>query len=512
MKSNIPYLLAALLVISLLACQKEYVIPANADFSDPVVNRSGADRIQRGDFTSFVDLSRGVMNRTWTLPSSATIINADGKDPSELPLVHVQFDEPGEYEVGLSIEFAEASLNLDTTFTVQVLDFIKTELAVVDIQAGFFEQTPTQITMYEGGTITFGDASEGAPNRREWFFEGGDPRKAGGISVEDDLLVDTLPVQYPAIGVYDVQLISWRQYPEGDPDTVLLRDFVNVIENVDPPSVVSIEEDEAGVVHLAYNLPVKAGGDLLPHFALTVNGAPAEIASIGINPQDNRVVDIMPVVNIDKFAAASLSYDGNGPLSRLNDVAAPDFSDQTVQPFIPVNLLVEAGMDPTFESGTLDGWNTALVPANANPDTNNDGASVGLTDDSYGGTKAMVVHLNADQSMEADQKNNFRLLTDIANFPLQFEEGVTYKVGFWYKLVGEGVAEFTWRMHGEGWPPAMGGGWNPGAPTDWKYKEITFNAPNPEELPKGSMSVHFIGKPTNATADIYFDNISVFTE
>lgn len=512
MRNNIFYFLPAILLIGIFACQKDYVIPANADFSDPVVNRSGAKQIQRGDFTSFVDLSRGVLNRTWTIPASATIINAEGRAPSELSLVHVQFDDPGEYEVGLSIEFDDPTLNLDTLFPVEVLDYIRTELAVVDIAAGFFEQTPTQITMYEGGTITFGDASAGKPNRREWTFEGADPRKAGGISVEEDLLVDTLAVQYPAVGVYDVQLISWRQYPEGDPDTVLLKDYVNVIENVEPPTIVGITEDEQGVIHLSYNLPMKTGGDLTSHFTLSVDGVPTEITAVSLNPQDDRILDITPALNIDKLAEAKLSYDGNGPLSRLNDIAAPAFSGEDIEVFIPVNLLVQAGMDPTFESDNLDGWNSVLEPANSAPETNNAGAGFELTEDAYEGNRAMVVHINAGENMETDQKNNFRINTDIANFPIRFEAGLTYKVGFRYKIVGDGANQFTWRMHGEGWPPAMGGGWSPGAAIDWTYREITFNAPNPEALEKGKMSIQFIGNANNARADIYFDNISVFTE
>ena len=210
MKKIIYQPLAVIFMLLLvLSCQKEYVAPANTDFSDPLAAASGANRVQRGGFTSFADLSKGVVNRTWIVPESATIINAEGKDPAELDIVHVQFNEPGEYEVGLQSEFQDATVSLDTFFTIQVLDYVKTSLDVVSINAGFFEETPTQISMYEGGAITFADSSQGAPNRRLWLFPGGDPAKVGGLSVEEDEEVSTITVQYPTIGVYDVQLITW---------------------------------------------------------------------------------------------------------------------------------------------------------------------------------------------------------------------------------------------------------------------------------------------------------------
>ena len=137
-------LIIGLFLVSLIACEKEGTIDEYTDFSDPGATASGDMTIQRGDFTSFADLSKGVTKRTWTLPETGSIINLEGRDPSDMELIHVQFDVPGQFEVNLKDEFKDSSVKLDTTFNVTVLDYIKTNFEVVSIDAGFYEQTPTQ--------------------------------------------------------------------------------------------------------------------------------------------------------------------------------------------------------------------------------------------------------------------------------------------------------------------------------------------------------------------------------
>ena len=201
-----------LIIITIIACQKDDGITEYNNFSDALAT-SGDKRIQRGDYASFADLSKGVIDRIWTIPETASVINTEGRDPSNMDLIQVQFDEPGQFEVNLKDEFINSAVVLDTTFNVTVLDYIQTNFDVVSIDASFYEETPTQITMYEGGTITFQDVSQGSPNRRKWTFPGGDPSSAGGISIEEDDDVSTISVTYQTIGTYDVELISWRQYP-----------------------------------------------------------------------------------------------------------------------------------------------------------------------------------------------------------------------------------------------------------------------------------------------------------
>ena len=129
----------------IIACQKDDAIP-QYNFSDAIAT-SGDKRIQRDDFASFADLSKGVISRTWTVPQSASIINLEGRDPSEMDLIQVLFVEPGQFEVNLKDEFIDSAVELDTTFNVTVLDYIQTNFDVISIDSDFYEETPTQITM-----------------------------------------------------------------------------------------------------------------------------------------------------------------------------------------------------------------------------------------------------------------------------------------------------------------------------------------------------------------------------
>ena len=321
--------IVSFVLFGVIACQKDDAIPEYNNFSDALAT-SRDKKIQRDDFASFADLSKGVTNRTWTIPESASIINLEGRDPSEIEIIRVQFDEIGQFEINLKDEFIDSAVQLDTTFNVTVLDYIQTNFDVISIDSDFYEETPTQITMYEGGTITFQDVSLGSPNRRKWTFPGGDPSSAGGISIEEDDDVSSISVTYPSIGTYDVELISWRQYPEGTADTLRLQNYINVTENLEPPTIISLVEDVEGVIDLKYNLPLQSSNDLLNNFTFTVDGNDVEIISVTIDSNDNRVVKITPNVNPNLLSSATLTYDGDGDLARTNGVLVPAFSNEVV--------------------------------------------------------------------------------------------------------------------------------------------------------------------------------------
>ena len=127
---------------------------------------------------------------------------------------------------------------------------------------------------------------------------------------------------------------------EGAKDTLHLKSYINVIENIDPPTIKSIIEDESGVIQLSYDLPLKASEDLLPHFTLAdENGVEYAISKVSINSDDNRIVDIETDINIKSDQTAYLSYDDSeGVLTRVNDIPANSFDDQLVSLYFPQNL------------------------------------------------------------------------------------------------------------------------------------------------------------------------------
>jgi hypothetical protein len=400
-----------LIVIAIIACQKDDVIPEYNSFSDALAN-SGDNRIQRGDFASFADLSKGVTNRTWTIPESASIINLDGRDPSQVELIQVQFDEPGQFEVNLKDEFINSAVVLDTTFNVTVLDYIQTNFDVISIDSSFFEETLTQITMYEGGTITFQDVSLGSPNRRKWTFQGGDPSSAGGVSIEEDGDVGTISVTYPSIGTYDVELISWRQYPEGATDTLRLQNYINVTENLEPPTIMSIIEDAEGVIDLKYNLPLQSTNDLTSHFEVIIDGTSVGIQNVYLDPNDSKVVKITPSINPNILSSATLTYDGDGDLARINDAPVLAFSNEEVNLHSIVDQEIYG-----FEDGGL-GWVTA--PA---WDWDNLGEITYPTENAATGQYSIKMEANSDARCRAFSKKDgsYFNLDNSKNYTIEFK-------------------------------------------------------------------------------------------
>ncbi|MEM9931806.1 MAG: hypothetical protein AAF840_18550, partial [Bacteroidota bacterium] len=220
-----------------------------------------------------------------------------------------------------------------------------------------------------------------------------------------------------------------------------------------------------------------------------------------------------PAINIFHTSNTQLSYDGNGGLTRINDVPAPAFTDEGVTLTTPPNVLESAGIAFDFENGNTAGWDLInWEAANANPTTNNSGVSAEHTTDSHSGNGAVVFHLNANEDLGVDEKNNLRFSTDFASFPMALEAGKQYRLEFWFKVEGEGGQEFTTRYHsGGGWPPAHGGGWSPGAQTDgWQFRTINFNAPLDAAVSDGRMSIQFISKTNNLKADIFIDDMLMY--
>ncbi len=341
-----------LFLIGIIACKNDDLSLLSTEFSDAVAAASGKNIIERGDFTSFVDLSKGVVKRTWSLPESATILNLKNNDTSKLEIIHVRFDEPGIFNVNLKSEFKIDSVTLNKTFRVTVLDYIKAKLEVKSINSSFFEESPNQITIYEGGEITFSDVSTGEPNRRVWRFDGGYPDKAGGIGVAEDKEVKNVTVSYQEIGIYDVELISWRKNPDGEPDTILLNGFINVIGNPNPPQIVNVKTENEKIIHLKYDLGLKLRGDISSNFTLKVDGEEVEIASVVLSREDNQTVEIVSSEKIKWFSDCTLSYDGQGELTSKNNISAEMFLDLPLI-FDPINIANEFIYG--FENGG-EGW------------------------------------------------------------------------------------------------------------------------------------------------------------
>jgi len=402
------------MAILLFSCENENDVAI--DFSDPIDVASGNTTIEVNNFTSFADISKGVVQRQWILPESTSILNSDGKDPSELDLIHLQFDAVGKYDVQLICEFLDPTVSLDTVFSVNVLDTITAAIEVKEIVSDYIEQTEDQIIMYENGAITFEDVSTGSPNRRTWSFPGGSPLQAGDISIEEDALVKNIIVSYQTIGVYDVELTSWRQFPDGEPSKVILKDFVKIIENIDPPTIQSIGETKEGVILLNYDFPLQHSDALTAHFTLTVNGSEAALAEVRLSELNPNTVEIIPVSKTPKDAVATLTYDGASDLRKENDVLVAAFNDQLITNYTPPNIADDTIYG--FEDGGA-GWTQSWQWDNL-------GLISFITDKAATGTYSMKMEATTDAKCRAYSRNANE--NELPNF--QLEAGKNYTIEF----------------------------------------------------------------------------------
>ena len=87
---------------------------------------------------------------------SAYIANLDGKQPGDLDLIHVVFEEAGDYEVNLKAEFEVDSVALDTTFSVKVWIMFNLRLKSLQLkQTSLEEQTENQLLCMKGGLLIY---------------------------------------------------------------------------------------------------------------------------------------------------------------------------------------------------------------------------------------------------------------------------------------------------------------------------------------------------------------------
>ncbi len=323
------------------ACEEEYEIPGDPNFSDPAATR-GPDEIQVADFVSFSDLSQGVSSRTWTVPESAEILNDNGATTSSKSIIHVKFNSPGEHDVKLTSAFNNPDVSLDSTFTITVYDSITANIAVTEVLGKNAEIGADKIKIEAGSQVVWADNSTGNPNTWKWSFEGADIESAD---------TETITTQYKSLGFFDVSLISSRVNPYGRPDTVVLADFVEVIPSSEPILVNKIEENEAGQIQIFFSRNVDIPLNEEGNFTVKIDDVEATINSITRDAIDESIINIAIAENFRNVQTGMVSYNGNGALQSSDFVKIAAFTDTEASPFF-VNLLANSG----FETGDMTGW------------------------------------------------------------------------------------------------------------------------------------------------------------
>jgi hypothetical protein len=154
--TSLKYLLFLPVLLQFLfnSCVKEYG-KEQEETKELMATVSADKAVAGGDVLTFIDLSLGVKNRTWTFPGGVPAT-------SDKPEVGVVFGEEGNIAPTLLVEYFDGtkdSMSFPITiFPVLIADF-----------------TPSATRIKVGETVTFTDQSIGGATAWSWEFEGGTP-------------------------------------------------------------------------------------------------------------------------------------------------------------------------------------------------------------------------------------------------------------------------------------------------------------------------------------------------
>ncbi len=467
MKKYIFYTAFIMLGLIILgACEDEYEIPGDPNFSDPSATR-GPNTIQVTDFVSFSDLSQGVTSRTWTVPESAEILNDDGATSSDKSIIHVKFNQPGEHDVSLSTAFNDPNVSLDSTFTITVYDSIMANIAVTEVIGKNAEVGADKIKIEAGSQVLWADNSTGNPDTWAWSFEGADIESAN---------TETVTTQFKSLGLFDVRLISSRGNPYGRPDTVILADFVEVIPSTEPILVNKIAENAEGLIQIFFSRNIDVPLNEEDNFTVMIDDVEATVTGVTRDGIDESIMNIAIAENFRNIQTGSVSYNGSGNLQSSDFVKIEAFTDTEASPFF-VNLLTNSD----FETGDMTGWSNWDQGA---------GSVEVISDAAFSGDFGLHV-----QRVDA-QNNIYNTLTT------SIEEGKMYRIRFNIRhLEGDGdIWHFAqiytpdpWGTTGQKWYPTK---------LDWQTIDKDV---------EGAAYVESVFQfAMRADGDYYIDNVVVF--
>ena len=499
MKNIVKLLLIITGAVAIYACEDEFEVPGDPNFADPAA-AGGPNEIEVSNFISFADLSQGAKSRAWTVPETAEILNDNGATSSSLPIIHVQFNQPGEFEVNLSTIFNNPNINFDSAFTITVLDSIATAFEAGEVTGNNPVVGPDKITLEAGSQIVWNDMSTGNPDAWSWFFEGGDPPTS----------TEQVPtVQYKSLGVFDVGMVSRRESPFGRPDTLWLQDYIEVIPSTEPIVINSANENAEDVIELVFSRNLQPAVFQVSNFTLTVDGAAAEISSIGVSTTDLSILNVIPAVPLKNTQTASLSYNGNGVLQSSDFVKAEAFEDLEIMLYAP-NLFTD---NPGFEDGNIDAWGALYGDATG-------GASMeAYNGDAHSGAYSLRVVMD-----DATAETNLKLSSEGSEFPFKLEEGKVYRLEFWIKVIDK-FNEITVRTQPVGgWADYKM--WNSGGNCcgviqgEWVKRSTYIKLqptpadpppPFPETYEQAKLEFHAIDND-GARGEFLIDDIKIFEE
>ncbi|AXT60518.1 hypothetical protein D1816_09200 [Aquimarina sp. AD10] len=453
----------------------------------------------------FTDLSILANGRTWTFPEGAVdIIGSDNDTTTDLENFSVTFKRAGPVDVVLAPVFENpVPTEVATeTFTFNALEqitaSISTDLTLVN---GAFE--------VEAGTdVTFTNNSSERDNA-EW-------RVINTTTGKEEDLITTIDLTFPfkALGNY---IVGLRAFDDAPFSSSIAAIPVRVIPSSQPVTVEpKIEENDSGQIIIAYSRDLDpATLDAISNFTLLVDGAPAMIQSIMLDPSNPSNLLVIPSTNIKNSQTATIAY--NAVNLRSADAApAPSVSQTTIRTFGGPNLFANgvfegidgpvAGGERFYSTGgflSADGGNN--ITAAITPGSGVDGSS-GLVFSFAAGAGAGNNRTVFGDGLNGDPMG--RVVQEIKTL-----EEATYIVRVSIKYTGAVPGEFKFSM--TSFPFNFGGIVNSSITTGFvegEFVELTTEiTPNAGTLSAGGLAYPLINVGgVVGVSEVTIDNIEIF--
>ncbi|WP_162555735.1 hypothetical protein [Reichenbachiella versicolor] len=473
MKHFLIYTAAVLILFT--ACEQEYETPEGATLGSHhmVYGSSDRNRVQVGDYLTFLDASTGVVERQWDLPGdSVSNIQGGGLNDTlaTAQQINVVFNKLGMYEINLFQQFEDSmfytlkdfhsdTTAYDTVLSVEVIDTVR----LINISAKYEGNNLTlesgaKNVIKAGESVEFSiDEVTGAGATPEWTLNGAEPTLLSGLAGT---------AVYKTIGTYDLYVESTRFNPKGI-DSLFIKDFIEVIPSDKPVTIISAYEkdDEIGI---EFSRPIKASSVDKNEFEVVIEEEDGTIINptIEIVKLDSEDPSKMTISLVDEIILDSDEVTVNYVKGNLeSEDFYPLESFSTDVEFLFSNLLAPKGPNST-------GWSMENTDEWENPKWGN--AIKWNTNSSYvySGSQSAYMDNSAVTSW-----------TQAALPKLTVEAGMKLKISAWIFVKNYDVSTSSFQVYFQAYSaPTQVESVGPNVPVggttttgDWVYyeKEIT---------------------------------------
>ncbi len=513
-------------------CQEETDGPVTSHFLVNSSEQAYGNRIEVNNHISMVDLSRGVNSREWSVPQGAAFLDEDSSSTkTNSDVMWATFTKSGTYDVKLTQTFdsdvyvgeeLQGTNQLSNTFQVRVLDPIELSLEAdyLDLEGNVIStlvlKDDAMNEIMAGRRVRYRLMMDGEPALINFTAEGGDPEQVdydeGAINAGD---AEVTEIQYKRVGEYDLQILGSRRRPAGL-DSLAFKNLINVVPSTDPVLLSGVYYKD-GKITLDYSreidpATIRPSEFLVEAFDKSWGLLDGTVASIEVDQNASNLVYITlanTMIYEDDQIFITYAYNGEAPIEgslKSTDGKLIDSFKSKPLTFLPKdNMLKSSKVDYSFEqygneAWLYDGWGAPW-----------DAYTLNVTGDDFAtGTKSAHVVINPGGGMIVNHKS----ATEVNEYTFKVEEGKTYELGLWLKIIknptatGAEASNVMFFMN-----PNIDWGvsrYDIGADAplnEWFYAKVTFHSFSTGEV---SYLIRGVNGSANEELEFYMDDLTAF--